>query len=132
MGYPKKNPLNELDNVPPFLAHVLAINNGGKNRFTLDEIVARSGLKERTYLRTIRMLDWQQVRKEVIERVLLGTGVNPWRFKRHRKFLRKHGATLRWVNMRQKNVYLELCAKWLEKKEASNQGDVKPESTQAH
>lgn len=118
MAHPTENPWLPLEKVPPFLAHAIAINNGGKRRFTLDEIVARSGLKERTYLRYARMLSWDSIRKRNIQQFLAGTGVNPWRFERHRNFLRKHGASLSWVNARQRAIFNELSAEWLKPKPA--------------
>jgi hypothetical protein len=128
MPFPNKNPLSELHKVPPFLVHALAINNTGRRRFTLLEIVARSGLSERTYLRTVRNLDWRNVKEDVIERVLAGTGVNPWRFKRHRKFLRKYGETLRFINKRQRDVYLSLANQWIEQRSRSVKGHIEPKS----
>jgi len=113
MPQPTKHPLAVLKQVPPFLVHAVAIKPGGRRRFTLDEITARSGLNERTYLRYARMISWGRINLDAIERVLAGTGVNPWCFERHRNFLRKYGHTLKFLNQRQRDIFQELSKKLL-------------------
>lgn len=127
MPFQNRHPLSELHKVPPFLMHAIAIKPGGRERYPLEEIVARSGLTERTYLRTVRKCSWKEVKTGTMEGVLAGTGVNPWDFARHREFLRKHGADLKFINARQRKAYMEVASEWIERQTGSNQRHVESE-----
>jgi hypothetical protein len=108
--FPVKNPLTQLEKVPPFLAHALARKRNGRERIPLDEIVARSGLSERTYLRTARKDSWDGVKFSVIKGFLLGAGVDPWRMKNQLRYLRDHNFQFPYLTAKQKRVMDEICA----------------------
>lgn len=77
--------------VPPCLMHALALDGTGRRRLTLAAIVERSGLTERTYLRTARRANWDDVKWKVIMAMIKGTGVDPLNNRRKRQLIRKHG-----------------------------------------
>lgn len=89
--FPIANPWKMVEAVPPCLMHALALDGTGKRRLTLAAIVARSGLTERTYLRTARRPNWDDVKWKVIMAMIKGTGVDPLNNRRKRQLIRKHG-----------------------------------------
>jgi len=108
--YPGKNPLSRLESTPPFLCHALARKRNGKQRIPLDEMVARSGLSERTYLRTARKDSWDGVKFGVIKGFLKGAGIDPWRMRNHLRYLREHNFQFPYLTAKQKRVMDEICA----------------------
>lgn len=107
------DPIQKLKMCPPFLAHALARNRSrnGNKKMPLAEIVERSGLSQRTYLRTARMTSWASVKFDVIERFLRGTKVNPWRMQVHNKYLRKHNFRIPYLTKPQQKALDEICLK---------------------
>ncbi len=114
MGFPISDPWAMLQAVPPFLMHALACDHTGRRRLPLDEIVKRSGLTERTYLRTARRDSWDDVKWKVIRAMIDGTGVDPLRMRRKRQFLRKHGCKIPYLTPRQQKILDELSARMVE------------------
>jgi len=110
MAYPTKNPLAKLDSCPPFLAHALARERNGKKRLALDKIVERSGLAERTYLRTARKHNWDTVKFGVMKKFLKGTGVDPFRMRNELRYLREHNFQFPFLNKKQQQTLNEICA----------------------
>lgn len=102
------NPILRLKQCPPFLAHALARKRN--KRMPLAEIVQRSGLSERTYLRTARKDSWASVKLEVIEKFLEGCGVNPWKMRDHHRFLRAHRFKIPYLTKTQQKIMDEICA----------------------
>lgn len=111
--HPIKNPLSRLDSCPPFLAHALAREHNGKERIPLDEIVARSGLSERTYLRTARKDSWDSVKLSVIRAFLKGTGIDPFNFRNEMRYIREHNFKFPYLNKKQVAALNAICAKRL-------------------
>lgn len=111
MPYPLKNPLLRLENCPPFLAHALARERNGKKRLALNKIVERSGLPERTYLRTACKDSWDGVKYGVIKKFLKGCGVNPFQMNKDWRFLRVHNFQFPYLTKKQQQVMDGICAK---------------------
>lgn len=101
------HPIERLQKCPPFLAHALARQR--KKRVPLIEIVKRSGLSERTYLRTARMNSWGSVKLDVILGFLKGCEVDPWRMRKHYRFLRDHNYVIPYLTKRQRQIFDEIC-----------------------
>jgi hypothetical protein len=110
MAYPNKHPLSRLEACPPFLAHVLARENNGKKRMPLEEIVARSGLSERTYLRTARKTSWDSVKFSVIKGFLKGCGVDPFKMRNHWRYLREHNFRPDYLTAKQWELMNSRCS----------------------
>lgn len=108
--HPIKNPLSRLDSCPPFLAHALARQHNGKKRIPLEDIVARSGLSERTYLRTARKESWDSVKYGVMKAFLSGVGVDPWNMRNHWRYLREHNFKFSYLTSKQQRMLNQLCA----------------------
>ena len=108
--YPNKNPLRRIEDCPPFLAHALAREANGKQRIPLDAIVKRSGLSERTYLRTACKDSWDGVKYGVLKRFLKGCGVDPFNMRNHWRYLREHGFVLPYLTRQQADLLNKRCA----------------------
>jgi hypothetical protein len=91
--------------------HALALDHNGRRRLPLTVIVQRSGLTERTYLRTARRDNWDDVKLKIIEAMIVGTGVDPMRFAKQRKMLRRHGFKIPHLKPSQQRILDEICAK---------------------
>lgn len=126
--HPAKDPIQTIKDCPPFLMHALARMQSGKKRLPLETIVKRSGLPERTYLRTARRDSWKGIKFEYVEAMRAGTGVNPFQMRNHWRLLRKHNYDLPFLNVRQKRIFVEICERRVSQMEAEKRsvgnGDV--------
>lgn len=109
MPYPTSNPLTRLHSCPPFLVHALARDKSGKKRIPLDQIVKRSGLSERTYLRTASKTDWDGVKFGVIKAFLKGCGVDPFKMRNHWRYLREHNFRPEYLTSKQWELMNRRC-----------------------
>lgn len=96
-------PLRRLDLCPPFLAYVLARRDTGSavKRVSLPELVKKSGLSKRTFIRISAKTDWNSVRLEDIKAFLRACGVNPFQMKKHLRFLANHPDKLPYLSAEQ-------------------------------
>lgn len=106
MSNPNHQPqtrLNQCNLCPPFLAYALARSTSGgvAKRLSLQELVERSGLPERTFMRTAQKTSWDHVKFGVMVGFLGACGVDPMQFRKHRRFLRNHRDRLPYLTDRQ-------------------------------
>ena len=119
--FPISDPLKMLDACPPFLLHALACDKTGKRRLPLEVIVNRSGLTERTYMRTARRHSWDDVKLKVIKAMILGTGVDPMRMRKKRQWLRKRDYKIPYLTPRQQRILDEICARMVDAPKTSQE-----------
>ena len=109
------NPFEQIERCPPFLAYAVANQKHKKKRPTVDFMVERSGLPQRTFLRTVQKDDWENVKYFVIKGVFQGCGVNPGDMYEIFRTLRRNGFRPQNLSARQMAKFEAICARNLKR-----------------
>jgi len=108
-----QNLLATIDELPPFAVYALARRRG--TRPTLKQLVAASGLPQRTFTRISRKLSWASVQAGRIEAFCKACGVNLLAQGKHRDFVRhsiKYQRPFSHLSNQQLKTFGRQCAVW--------------------